>query len=88
MKKNSLYIKNSVDNLREYAKKHGLKLVFRNATTNAGDFCFFIYKPHFGGYHTRYLVGYDGSWDADRNSDISFDRCWDAAHKFISNYKG
>ena len=87
MKKNNLYIKNSVDNLREYAKLHGLKLVFRNTPTNAGDFCFFIYKPNFSGYHTRYLVGYDGYWNSNYNDNTSFDRCWDAAHAFISNYK-
>ena len=69
MNKNSQYVKNSVENLRAYAKLHGLKLVFRNTTTNAGDFCFFIYKAGICG---RYLV--------------SFDRCWDFAHKFISNY--
>ena len=85
MKKDNLYIKNSVENLREYAKRHGLKLVFRNTPTNAGDFCFFIYKE--GLMKNRYLVGFDGSWDVDPKENISFDRCWDAAHKFISNYK-
>lgn len=78
----NIKIKNSVENLRKYAKSHGLKLVFRNVTTNAGDFCFFIYKPGRSGY----LVGYDGSWNVPANLNISFDHCWDAAHKFISNY--
>ena len=87
MDKNSIYVKNSVNNLREYAKRKGLKLVFRNITTNAGDFCFFIYAPKWHGYHTRYLVGYDGSWNAAPTENISFEKCWDAAHKFISNYK-
>jgi len=87
MDKNSIYVKNSVENLREYAKLHGLKLVFRNTPTNAGDFCFFIYKPVYMGYHTKYLIGFDGSWNVDSKDSISFDRCWDAAHKFISNYK-
>ena len=82
MNKNSQYVKNSVENLRAYAKLHGLKLVFRNITTNAGDFCFFIYKMTGG----RYLVGYDGSWNAAPNDNISFEKCWNAAHKFISNY--
>lgn len=84
MNKNSSQMKVAINNLREYAKTRGLKLVFRNATTNAGDFCFFIYKA--GPVKSRYLVGYDGSWNAPTNSNISFDRCWDAAHKFISNY--
>lgn len=84
MDKNSIYVKNSVENLRDYAKLYGLKLVFRNTPTNAGDFCFFIYKA--GLVKSRYLVGYDGSWNAPTNSNISFDHCWDAAHKFISNY--
>jgi len=82
MNKNSNYVKNSVENLREYATCKGLKLVFRNHPTNAGDFCFFIYKMSGG----RYLVGYDGYWDVDPRDNISFDRCWDSAHKFISNY--
>lgn len=83
MNKNIKNVKVSVDNLREYATSRGLKLVFRNVTTNAGDFCFFIYKAGISG---RYLVGYDGSWNVPANSNISFDKCWDAAHKFISNY--
>ena len=87
MNMNKNCIKNSVNNLREYAKKKGLKLVFRNVTTNVGDFCFFIYAPKCHGYHTRYLIGYDGYWSANSNESTSFDRCWDAAHKFISNYK-
>ena len=86
MNKNSQYVKNSVENLRAYAKLHGLKLVFRNVTTNAGDFCFFIYAPKWRDYNTRYLVGYDGSWNVDPRDTISFDSCWNAAHKFISNY--
>ena len=38
MDKNSIYVKNSVDNLRDYAKNHGLRLVFRNTPTNTGDY--------------------------------------------------
>ena len=87
MKKNSSQMKEAINNLREYAKTHGLKLIFRNATTSAGDFCFFIYKSGFEGYHTRYLVGYDGYWSAPVTSNISFEKCWESAHKFISNYK-
>ena len=87
MNKNSSQMKDAVNNLREYAKAHGLKLVFRNVTTNAGDFCFFIYKPGFEGYHTRYLIGYDGYWGEPITSNTSFEKCWDDAHKFISNYK-
>ena len=87
MNKNSQCIKNSVENLRAYAKLHGLKLVFRNSPTNAGDFCFFIYAPKFCGYNTRYLIGYDGYWDAKPNEVTSFELCWKAVHEFISNYK-
>ena len=86
MKKDSLYIENSVENLRKYAKLHGLKLVFRNTPTNTGDFCFFLYKT--GLVKSHYLVGYDGSWNVPTNSNISFVHCLDAVHKFISNYKG
>lgn len=88
MDKNSIYVKNSVDNLRDYAKSHGLRLVFRNTPTNTGDFCFFIYKSKWFGSPSRYLIGYDGYWSANYNESTSFDRCWDSAHKFISNYKG
>ena len=56
MNKNSNYVKKSVENLREYATRKGLKVVFRNHPTNTGDFCFFIYKMSGGSY----LVGYDG----------------------------
>lgn len=82
MKRDSIYVKNSVNNLRDYAASKGLKLVFRNTPTNAGDFCFFIYKKTGGSY----LIGYDGYWDVDPRDNLSFDRCWDSAHKFISNY--
>ena len=85
MNMNKNCIKNSVNNLREYAKKKGLKLVFRNVTTNVGDFCFFIYAPKCHGYHTRYLIGYDGYWSAKPNEVTSFELCWKAANEFISN---
>jgi hypothetical protein len=84
MDKNSIYVKKSIENLREYAKLHGLKLVFRKTTTSAGDFCFFIYKPGC----SSYIQGYDGYWYSPMSSNTSFEKCWEAAHKFISNYKG
>ena len=84
MNKNSINVKNSVENLRNYAKIRGMRLVFRNTPTDAGDFCFFIYKPGRSGY----LVGYDGSWDVPVENNCSFENCWKSAHKFISNYKG
>lgn len=84
MNKNNINVKNSVENLRDYAKTRDMRLVFRNTPTNAGDFCFFIYKQGRSGY----LVGYDGSWNVPANSNISFENCWESAHKFISNYKG
>ena len=83
MNKNSINVKNSVENLRNYAKTRGMRLVFRNTPTDAGDFCFFIYKPGRSGY----LVGYDGSWNVPVGNNCSFENCWESAHKFISNYK-
>ena len=82
MNKNSNNVKISVDNLREYATSRGLRVVFRKTPTNAGDFCFFIYKITGG----RYLVGYDGYWSANPSDNTSFEKCWAAAHEFISNY--
>lgn len=82
------YINNSIKNLSEFAKEHGLKLVFRNKETNTGDFCLFIYKqPSMMKFRNRYLVGFDGYWDVPADSNVSFDNCWEAAHKYISNYK-
>ena len=81
--KNSDYIKNSIKNLKDYAKSKGFKIVWRNVTTNCGDFCIFIYNLNTG-YHSRYLVGFDGDWDATDNR--SFDNCLEAAHEYIRNY--
>lgn len=86
MQYNRQYVKNSVDNIKEYAKSMGFKVVFRNVTTNAGDFCFFIYRTGYRRYHTKYLIGFDGYWNADRSTSTSFDRCRDAVHAYISNY--
>lgn len=83
MNKNSKMVNDSIKNLRNYAKSCGLKLVFRNTPTDAADFCFFIYKSG----HKGYLVGYDGNWGEPLTSNTSFEKCWDAAHKFISNYE-
>ena len=39
--KNSDYIKNSIKNLKDYAKSKGFKIVWRNVTTNCGGFLYF-----------------------------------------------
>ena len=83
MKSND-YVKNSISNLKEYAKSKGFKIVWRNATTNCGDFCIFIYDLNTG-YHTRYLVGYDGYWSS--TNEYSFNNCLKAAYEYIRNYK-
>lgn len=77
------YIKNAVKIVKEFAKSKGYKIVFRNVTTYCGDFCFFIYKPGFEGYSTKYLVGYDGDWDAEEYDNRYFDRCIEAIYDFI-----
>ncbi len=78
------YIENSINNLKDFAKSRGMKVVFRNHTTNCGDFCIFIYDSKMFGFHTRYLVGYDGSWDANHKQ---FDDCWEMAMDYIRKYK-
>lgn len=74
-------IKDRIAQLKSYAKENNLKAVFRNKTTNAGDFTFFIYKPEGG----RYLVGFDGMWKTC-DKDISFKHCYESTIKFIENY--
>ena len=75
-------IKNKIDNLKNLAKEHNLKVVFRNKTTNAGDFTFFVYKAEGG----KYIVGFDGYWKTwDKN--LSFNKCYNYTVNFIENYK-
>ena len=73
-------IKDRVNQLKSYAKENNLKVVFRNKTTNAGDFTIFIYKPEGG----RYLVGFDGIWKT-WDKEFSFNHCYELAIKYIED---
>ena len=61
-----------------------LKIVFRDRTTNSGDFTFFIYDKK---KQNRYLVGYDGDWDTKDDENTSFKSCLEATYEYIENYK-
>lgn len=79
------YYKNSIRNIKDYADKLGFKVVFRDSPNNCGDFCFFIYKK--GVIGQRYLVGFDGYWDATGSDPCSFDSCWEAVHQYIIQHR-
>ena len=48
------------------------------------QFTFFIYDKK---KQNRYLVGYDGDWDAKDDENISFKSCLEATYEYIENYK-
>lgn len=76
-------ISEKIQNLINLGKEKGLDIVFRNRKTNTGDFCFFVYDKR---KQNRYLIGYDGDWDTDINSNTSFDSCYNATLKYIEQY--
>lgn len=78
--------KNKVAELEKYAKEHGYdKVVFRDRTTNQGDFCIFLYNKKI--QPKRYCVGFDGEWSAKADTQWNFDNCIQAAYKYIDSYK-
>lgn len=79
--KDSLSVKNKINEVRNLAKRHNLKLVFRDKTTNAGDFTFFFYKPEGG----RFLVGIDGLWKTNYE-ELTFESCYDFAKRWVKCY--
>lgn len=86
------YITNSIFNLNKFANEHGLFVRFRNQTLDCGDFTIFIYrkadksKVRKINEFNHYLVGFDGYWNLDTKSNLSFDNCWEAAADYIRNY--
>ena len=84
LNKNSKYTPKTNEEKIEYiqnlAEEKGLEVKFRNKTTNAGDFAFFIYDKS---ALSSYLIAYDGSWD-DKDD---FDNCYEQTIKYIENYK-
>lgn len=76
-------IEQTINELKDAARKAGLEIKFRNRETLAGDFCIFIYDRNFR--KNTYAVGFDGSWDADKQSPTHFDNCVKAAYGWIEN---
>lgn len=74
-------VKKTIDDLKVFVKVNNYRIVFRNHKTNCGDFCIFIYKNKKG---DRYLVGYDGDWDAKPNEITSFENCVTSAYNYIA----
>lgn len=78
--------KNKIAKLEKYAKEHGYdKIVFRDRTTNQGDFCIFLYNKKI--QPKRYCVGFDGEWTAKSDTQWNFDNCIQAAYEYIDSYK-
>lgn len=75
-------IKEVINELNNYAAEKELKVVLRNYSTSAGDFCMFVYDK--SKYASPYLVGYDGDWDSH---DRSFQYCYEQVKKFIDHFK-
>ena len=76
--------KTQVKDVINAGKEKNLKIVFRDRTTNSGDFAFFIYDKK---KQDRYLVGYDGDWRAKDDENTSFKSCIEATYEYIENYK-
>lgn len=66
-----------INKLKAVAKENGLEVRFRNHTTNAGDFCIFIYDKS---VRKSYMVGFDGNWNSKK---LTFNVCLRSAYKWI-----
>lgn len=72
-----------IEQLKNAAKKQGLKITFRDRPTNLGDFCIFIYDRSYR--INQYAVGYDGMWNAEESSPLHFLNCLKYAYNWLEN---
>ena len=82
-------VKKVINDLKVFAKFNNFRIVFRDCKTNCGDFCIFIYKAKSKvksntKRNNRYLVGYDGNWNAKPNENDSFENCVKSAYNYIA----
>ena len=67
----------------ELAQRSNMRTVLRTHKTNCGDFCIFVYLNGV----KRYLVGYDGDWNAAKNDPRHFYNCCESAYKYILRHR-
>ena len=63
---------------KKVAKKHGYRLVLRTRKEFRDTFCIFVYAD---GKRGRYIIGYDGIFDAD--AFLNFDYCLNQVNNFL-----
>ena len=86
MAKNTHFaIYDEIEKLKKYAISKGFKkVVFRNRPMPSGDFCIFLY--HDALRKGSYIVGYDGSWNAQSTSPTYFFNCVKSAYNFVDSH--
>ena len=79
-KNNVRHIRNSIENLKYFAKEHGLKVKFEDKILG---FTFNVYKPMFFGLYNKLLKVFIGIW----SHESDFDEKWKETHEYIKKYK-
>ena len=79
-KNNVRHIRNSIENLKYFAKEHGLKVKFEDKILG---FTFKVYKPKFFGLYNKKLKEFIGIWTHEQD----FDKKWEETCEYIKNYK-
>lgn len=84
-KNTSFAVYDEIEKLKKYATSKGFKkVVFRNRPMPSGDFCIFLY--HDALRKGSYIVGYDGSWNAQSTSPTYFFNCVKSAYNFVDKH--
>lgn len=75
--RNSQYVKNSINNLQEYAKSCKYKIEF---TSSEIDFYFIVYKCRWFGLNNKIIRKFHGTWDG---MEYNFNTVWEMVYNFI-----
>jgi len=76
--KNSKYVKNSINDIQEYAKSHGYRIKFKADNVN---FYFTIYKYRWFGLNNKFIKKYFGIWDG---REYNFNVVCECVRNFIT----
>ena len=76
---NSQFVKNSVVDIKKYAKQRGYKVKYHADDVN---FYFDIYKIKWFGLNNKLIKSYFGIWD-ERKYIYNFAVVWEAVREFI-----
>lgn len=80
--KDSLHVRKSVTNIKDYANQKGLRLSF---DSHEKQFYFRLFDKRFS--KKKMLKQFTGSWDAPMHTEQNFDMVLEGVHKYLLDYR-